>query len=133
MDSSILFTLLSVVGVMSVFLLVAAVRGISLKTARRQTLAFLEDWAGIAPAAIQGTITTILGFAGGFVLVVALTYAFNQLGDATMPGISSAVGHFGKPLLTWSVKHQEDWRSFRDTIRNQWEKENPDESWGKLK
>jgi hypothetical protein len=128
-SNTILFPILTVIGIMPVFFLVAAVMRRSLKRAKEITLKFLEDWANQAPVGLRGAISSILGFAGGFALLVALTFAFNRIGDATMPFISKQVRHFNYSLVASSVEHPKDWKNFRNEYRVEWEKENPGKKW----
>ncbi len=128
-SNTILFPILTVIGIMPVFFLVAAVMRRSLKRAKEITLKFLEDWANQAPVSLRGAISSILGFAGGFALLVALTFGFNRIGDATMPFISKQVGHFNNRVVAWSVEHRYDWENFRNVYRFKWEKENPEKKW----
>ena len=128
-SNTILFPILTVIGIMPVFFLVAAVMRRSLKRAKEITLKFLEDWANQAPVSLQGAISSILGFAGGFALLVALTFGFNRIGDATMPFISKQVGHFNSRQVAWSIEHRDNWENIRDAYRLRWEKENPGKKW----
>jgi len=128
-SNRILFPILTVIGIMPVFFLVAAVMRRSLKRAKEITLKFLDDWANQAPLSLRGVISSILGFAGGFALLVALTFGFNRIGDATMPFISKQVGHFNYSLVAWSVEHRSDWEDFRNSYKVEWKKENREKKW----
>ena len=133
MSSLTLFSLLSVIGAMPLALLVAATQRIKLREAIKKISKFLETWAGMAPKAIHAYISTAIGFSGGFIFLVALTYILNSLGNATMPHYSRAAHHFGRPLTMWSVEHEPDWKKFKNAFQNRWQKEHPQQKWDDLK
>lgn len=133
MKQLILLPLLSVIGVMAVFLVVAAASRTRVEVARKKTLKFLQDWADVAPEALRGVITSLLGFTGGFALVVALTFGLDRLSDATMPFWSHGFGYFRKPLVTWSAAHNAEWKKFRKKLENEWKAEHPTMGWDDYK
>ncbi len=118
---------LAVIGAMPVFLLVASLTRTSVTHGQQQTMKFLEHWGGIAPKSLKVWIRTAIGGSVGFSLLVALTFAFNWLGDQprTTPAISEVFGHFGNPYTEWSVTYNKDWVGFRDKIRDQWVRKYP--------
>ena len=118
---------LAVIGAMPVFLLVASLTRTSVTNGQRQTRKFLEQWGGIAPANLKVWIRTTIGGSVGFSFLVALTVAFNWLGDGrhVTPAFSAAFGHFGNPYTEWSVTNVRDWEKFREDIKFKWVEKYP--------
>jgi hypothetical protein len=118
---------LAVIGAMPVFLLVASLTRKSVAEGQQQTMKFLKQWGGVAPKSVKVWIRASIGGTVGFGLLVALTFAFNWLGDQplTTPAISEVFGHFRNPYTEWSVASYQDWVDFRDMIKIKWVKGNP--------
>lgn len=125
----ILYPILAVIGAVPLFFLVAAISRSTLDRAKKVTLRFLDDWANVAPAALRGAVSSILGFATGFALLVALAYGFDRLGNDNMKYVSRGVGHLNNKLVAWSVNSEREWKKFRDAYQSEWEKEHLGESW----
>ena len=129
MSKVVFYSIIAVIGAMPLFFLVAAAMRISVKRAKKISLQFLEDWAQVAPEAIQGAVSSILGFATGFALLVALTFGFDKVGDEIMPHISGVFGYGGSQIVAWSVNSRSDWQRMRDDYRERWEAQNQGRTW----
>lgn len=121
---------LALIGAMPVFLLVASLTRTSVTDGKKKTQKFLKQWGGIAPPSLKVWIRTTIGTSVGFSFLVALTFAFNLLGDQrhVTPAFSKAFGHFGNPYTEWSVTHAEEWDAFREKIKGKWAMRHPDEN-----
>jgi hypothetical protein len=123
-----LYVGLALIGALPVFFLVASARCQSLPTARRNTMRFLEDWAGIAPETLKEWIRTAIGSSVGFALLVALAFSFNYLGEESMPVIARAFGYFGSHRVAWSEEHRGDWEALADDLKTRWVTTHPKEN-----
>ena len=112
--------IVALIGAMPIFLLVASLMRKTVAEAQPNTMHFLERWGGIAPSGLREWLRITIGATAGFGLLMALAQGFNELGDATMPRISSVFAHFGDPFTTWSVRDREDWRGLRDGVKGRW-------------
>lgn len=124
----ILFALVTVIGAMAVFLLVAAILGISIKEAQQVTMTFLADWGGIAPAKLHELVALTIGGSASFALLVGLALALDALADASIHYLSALFHHFGIKEVIWSERHSADWKAYRNQLRIQWGAANPDDN-----
>lgn len=123
MNETLVLSCMAVIGAMPIFLLVAALTRNTVKDAQESTMAFLERWGGIAPNSVKTWVTKTIGSTVGFALLIALTAAFNKLGDGPLvPHLSGLFQHFGNKYTQWSESHDDDWRNLRDGVRINWAK-----------
>jgi len=122
-----LFSLVTVIGAMAVFVLVAAIFGVSIADAQKQTMEFLVGWGGVAPERLHKAIAISIGGSVGFALLVAFAVTLDALADASIHKLSQLFRHFGIKEVIWSEDFSSDWKTFRNTIRVRWGESNPDE------
>src|ERR1700738_3260228 len=77
------YSLLAVVGSFALFSLVAALRREPFLTAQKKTLAFFDSYLQGLPNWALAFLRAV-GGATGFVLIVAITYGFDSLGNAEL-------------------------------------------------
>jgi len=111
------YAILGIVTFVPLVAIVASLRKVSFKIARKQTFSFLETWANLAPKEWLQAIFTIAGLSGVLFLLSLGAYLFNRLGDETMPYTSKIVGHFGDRVIPWTIKYGEDWDKIRKEFR----------------
>lgn len=122
-----LFSAITVIGAMAVFVLVAAVFGESIAEAQKKTMEFLVSWGGVAPERLHKAIAITIGGSTGFALLFALALALDSLADASIHKVSRLFGHFGIPEVVWSERRGSDWKAFRNSVRVRWGEAFPDE------
>ena len=106
---------------MPVFLLVASITRTSVSNAQLQTMAFLEQWGGIAPEALKKWIRTTIGCSVGYGFLVALAFSFCSLGDGkTMFVISKPFNYFGYQHTEWSAIYNSEFEDFQTGFRIRW-------------
>lgn len=140
LDSKTLVLLITAtIGSLAVFLVVAALQRIRLAEARTMTYGFLRDWGALAPLALHSWLRLALGCSTAFALLVALSFAFDRMGEVAMPYAAKSIGFIGNPAVRWSETNHTDWSNFRDRVRNKWGKVFPNEdlksedAWEKFK
>ena len=79
-----LFSLITVIGAMAVFVLVAAIFVESIADAQKQTMEFLLGWGGVAPDGLHKAVAISIGGSAGYALLVALALTLDALADASI-------------------------------------------------
>ena len=112
------YVLLGLLTFVPVVLLVAASRRASFPEAREAVKEFLNSWASIAPKDMLDKVFNIAGVSTALFILGFSAYAFNRLGDASMPYTSSLLQHFGNKKVRWSIEHaKDDWRDVKFCFR----------------
>ena len=114
------FAILTVLGAITIFSLIAAIQKVSLSRSQQMTIDFLRTWGGAAPEGLALWFKELCGGAVWFGLLMCLTFTLNSLGDIVAADISAAYGHFGEEHTKWSVDHEDEWDSFKSGIRQGW-------------
>jgi hypothetical protein len=124
------YSLLAVVGSFALFALVAALRREPFLTAQKKTLAFFDSYLQGLPSWALAALK-VAGATTGFVLIVAITYGFDSLGNAELEHTKRFMAAHERRLnyLAWQVDNVQQWRSELGHYRAEWSRENPKKDW----
>jgi hypothetical protein len=124
------YSLLAVVGSFALFSVVAAFRREPFLPAQKKTLAFFDSYLQGLPSWALNSLR-VVGGTTGFLLIVAIAYGFDSLGNAELERTKRfmAAHERGLDYLTWQVDNVQQWRSDLGRYRAEWSRENPKKDW----
>jgi hypothetical protein len=124
------YSLLAVVGSFALFSLVAALRREPFLKAQKKTLAFFDSYIQGLPSGALAALR-VAGVTTGFVLIVAITYGFDALGNAELERTKRFMAAHvrGLDYLAWQDDNVKLWRSDLGRYRAEWSREKPQKDW----
>lgn len=111
-----LHIVLGMIAIVPITSLTAALGRTTHREARGTVRAFLRDWSATTPRVVWGVVRW-LRVSGSVFLLALFAWAFNRLGDASLPWLSGLFGHFGEERVAWEVNYSQEYDTLRYSYR----------------